>query len=80
MLIKFVEEKKEMSEHFLDTCIFAYNTAHHEFSHYSPFEVMFGQKAVLPVDVNMGEQDPDVVVETHIQRQERSPSKVLISV
>ena len=41
---------------FSRQCVFAYNTAHHESSQYSPFEVMFGRKAVLPVDVSMGEK------------------------
>ena len=78
MLIKFVVEKKELWEHFLDTCVFAYNTAHHESSQYSPFEVMFGRKAVLPVDVSMGEKKPDVVLEKHLQKQELSTSQVLL--
>ncbi len=50
MLIKFVGEKKEVWQDYLDTCVFAYNTSIHESSKYSPFEVMFYRKAVLPVD------------------------------
>jgi len=50
MLIKFVAGKKENWQDYLYTCINAYNTSQHESSKYSPFEVMFGRQAVLPVD------------------------------
>ncbi|XP_065911163.1 uncharacterized protein [Dysidea avara] len=42
MLVKFVNEKKELWEDYLDTCVFAYNTSKHESSKYCPFAVMFG--------------------------------------
>ena len=52
MLVKFIDNKKEQWEEYLDTCIYAYNTSKHESSKYTPFEVMFGRRAVLPVDLN----------------------------
>ena len=36
----------------MDTCVFAYNTAKQESTLYSPFEPMFGRKAVIPIDIN----------------------------
>ena len=36
--------------------MFAYNTSRHETTHFIPFEVMFGQCATLPIDVNIQEQ------------------------
>ena len=36
---------------YLDTCVYAYNTSRHDSSWYSPFEVMFGRKPVLPVEI-----------------------------
>ena len=51
MEMRGVEHKrKEQWEDYLDTCIYAYNTSKHESSKYTPFEVMFGRQAVLPVD------------------------------
>ena len=51
-LSKFVSEKNESWEDYLDTSIFAYNTSKHESSKYTPFEVMFGRVAVIPIDIN----------------------------
>ena len=54
MLVKFVDEKKETWEDYLDTCIYAYNTSRHESSLFTPFELMFGRKVVLPIDLSSG--------------------------
>jgi len=53
MLVKFVKEKKDSWEQFLDTCVFAYNTTQQESNHYSPFELMFGRRALLPTDLSL---------------------------
>ena len=53
MLVKFIDKKKESWEDYLDTCIYAYNTSKHKSSKYTPPEVMFGIRAVLPVDLNV---------------------------
>ena len=42
-----------MWDDLLGTCIYAYNISVHESTSFTPFEVMFGRKAVLPIDVNM---------------------------
>ena len=56
MLIKFIDKKKESWEDYLDTCVYAYNTSKHESSKYTLFEVMFGRRAVLPVDLNVAKR------------------------
>ena len=53
MLVKFVQNKKEDWDLFIDTSIFAYNTSHHESTSYTPFDLMFGRRAYLPVELNM---------------------------
>ena len=74
MLVKFVKEKKDSWEHFLDTCVFAYNTARHESTHYSPFELMFGRKAVLPIELD--NKHPEDILEEFEQAPDLSPSQV----
>ena len=49
MLSKYVKRKKNWDD-FIDTCIFAYNTSHHESISFSPFNLIFGRKAYLPID------------------------------
>jgi len=36
----------------LDTCVFAYNISKHDSSKFTPFELLFAQKAVLLVGIN----------------------------
>lgn len=57
MLLKYIQENKSSWDEFLDTCVFAYNTAEHESTKFSPFELMFGRKPVLPVDIESSELD-----------------------
>ena len=57
MLVKFIEESKTTWDEILDTCTFAYNTAEHESTKFSPFELMFGRKPLLPVDIQKSGSD-----------------------
>ena len=45
---EYAHEVHHKEEDYLDECVFAYNTAVHESSKYTPFELMFGRKAVIP--------------------------------
>ena len=51
MLVKYIEDKKECWEDYLDSCVFAYNTSKHESSKFTPYEVMFGHRALLPIEL-----------------------------
>ena len=62
MLVKFIEEKKDSWEEYLNTCVFAYNTARHESTNYTPFELMFGRKPLLPIDIDMEKKDAEVLL------------------
>ena len=85
MLRKYIQEKKEKWDDYLDTCTFAYNTSRHESTKFTPFEIMFGRKAILPLDLDAGvHQGPcneaEVTIcsqETEIQQKE-SQHKALL--
>lgn len=63
MIVKFVGERKESWEDYLDTCVYAYNnTSRHESLKFSPFELMFGRKAVLPIELETATEDPEEVL------------------
>lgn len=75
MLVKFVEDKKASWEDYLDTCVFAYNTAHHESTHYTPFELMFGRKPRLPIEIDIEKKDAGVLLDEYNEAQEYSISE-----
>ena len=54
----------------------AYNTSTHEFTKFSPFELMFGRKTVLPIDINTGISDPDAVLHEFQNSEELCPSQL----
>ena len=62
MLAKFVQGRKELWDEFLDTCIYAYNTSVHESTTFTPFELMFGRKAFLPIKFEIDDKDPEELV------------------
>ena len=53
MIVKYTQEKKEEWDACPDSCVFAYNTSKHASALYTPFEIMFGRKAVLPIDISV---------------------------
>lgn len=65
MLVKFCSQKKEDWDIFLDPCVYAYNTAKHESTLYTPFELMFGRKAVLPIDIDYESKDGSEILKEY---------------
>ena len=53
MLSKYTLDKRGVWDEFLNACVYAYNTAVHESTCFTQFELMFGRKAVLPVDIDV---------------------------
>ncbi len=51
MLVKCVNTKQTDWDEAVDSCVFAYNTSRHETTTFTPYELMLGRKAYLPVDV-----------------------------
>lgn len=58
MLVKFCSSKREAWSSFLDTCVFAYNTSRHDSTRYTPFQLMFGRRATLPIDLDVRKESP----------------------
>lgn len=70
MLTKFIQTKKSAWEDYLDTCVYAYNTAVHESSRFTPYKLMFGRKAVLPIDLEVSDNAGDLILEYADQQQQ----------
>lgn len=51
------EKKKRWPQH-LPHVLFAYNTTAHQSTGFSPYELMFGRKPILPLDSLLGTVDP----------------------
>lgn len=73
MIVKYTSDKKEEWDMYLDTSVFAYNTAKQESTLYSPFELMFGRKANLPVDINYASQDREELLKDYNENRENIP-------
>lgn len=74
MIVKFVEKKKELWDQYLETCLFAYNSSRHESTHFSPFELVFGRKAVLPIDLDTEKSQPEAILQKHNSEDDMSSS------
>jgi hypothetical protein len=65
MLVKFIKDKRDQWDELLDTCVYAYNTSVHESTAFSPFELMFGRKPILPIDIEVTAKDPEALLEEY---------------
>ena len=76
MLVKFIGERKDLWEQFLDSCLYAYNTSRHESTHYSPYKLKFGRKPILPIDVDMNKLTCDAALQFYEQAKDISSTHV----
>ena len=58
MLSMYVNAKHDDWDESIDYVIFGYNTSRHESTGESPFYLLYGREAVLPIDVSLG-NNPD---------------------
>lgn len=73
MVVKYIEQRKEQWEDYLDTCVFSYNTSKQDSTQHSPFELMFAWKPVLPIDINTEGKDPDTLLKNFCEAKDMSP-------
>ena len=79
MLVKFVNSKKQKWSSFLDTCVFAYNTSRHESSKFTPFQMMFGRRATLPIDLETSRTTPEEKAEKYVRAEEGDPDERFVN-
>ena len=72
MLMKFCSDRHSNRDTHLDACTFAYNTSRQESTKYSPFELMFGRKLVLPVELDVADESPKTLLSDFNTRSECS--------
>lgn len=73
MIVKYISDNREQWDTCLDTSVFAYNTAKHESTLYSPFEFIFGRKSNLPVDIDYASQDGDEMLHEYMKSSKKVP-------
>ena len=67
-LSKFAQECRESWDEQLVEVVYSYNTAVQESTRHTPFEVMFGRKANLPIDFNaVAAYEPDEKLREFVQ-------------
>ena len=76
MLVKFCSDRHITWDTHLDACTFAYNTSSQESTKYSPFELMFGRKPVLAVELEVADESPETLLSDFSTRPECSQSLV----
>ena len=67
MLVKYTWTRKETWDEHLDSCVFAYNTSQQESTLYSPFEVMFGRLARLPIEADTDNEEPSRLLDAYLE-------------
>ena len=81
---KFAQESRDTWDERIGEVVYAYNTSVHESTKHTPFEVMFGRMAKLPIDFNIAEDySPEEQVQdfqacedpTETERQARRQAK-----
>jgi len=74
MVVKYIKQRKDKWEDYLDTCVFSYNTSKQDSIQHSPFELVFAWKPVLPFDINTEEKDPDTLLKNFSEAKDLSPA------
>ena len=54
ILSTFVSEHPDTWDLYIDQAVFAYNTSRHESKEFSPYELVFGRVAHMPIEIDLG--------------------------
>ena len=54
ILSTFVSEHPNNWDLYVDQAVFAYNTSRHEATGFSPYELVFGRVARMPIEIDLG--------------------------
>ena len=55
-LIKVIKDEQDQWDLFLDAVLFSYRVSRQDSTKYSPFYLMYGRNAILPVEFNIAEE------------------------
>nr|XP_047129866.1 uncharacterized protein LOC124805802 isoform X1 [Hydra vulgaris] len=72
MLVKFCNDRHSTWDTHLDACTFAYNTSRQKSIKYTPFELMFGRKPILPIEFEVAGESPESLLFDFNARPESS--------
>nr|XP_047142905.1 uncharacterized protein LOC124817139 [Hydra vulgaris] len=72
MLVKFCNDRHSTWDTHLDACTFAYNTSKQKSIKYTPFELMFGRKPILPIEFEVAGESPESLLFDFNARPESS--------
>jgi hypothetical protein len=67
-LAKYVSDYGDTWDTFLNAALFAYRTVQNSTTKYTPFKLLYGREAVLPIDLQGNEQDNNEVPEESLQQ------------
>jgi hypothetical protein len=67
-LAKYVSDYGDTWDTFLNAALFAYRTVQNSTTKYTPFKLLYGREAVLPIDLQGNEQDDNEVPEESLQQ------------
>ena len=76
MLAKYAQSKKRQWSTYLSSCVFAYNTSCHDSSKFSPFHLMFGRQATIPIDLDILTSTPEEEMERFDDMEEPDTKQV----
>lgn len=72
MLAKVIADHQRDWDEHIQNALFAYRTAIHDSTGYTPFLVMFGRSPTLPIDVMLGQGEEQKELPSYVQRLQQS--------